>query len=254
MKQHNIKIIISPAKKMKRNEDFMEPGNQPVFLHETERISSILQGYSLEKLQRLFAANDSITKMNYQRYQQMDLYHGQTPAVLAYLGLQYQSMAPDVFTAGEWEYVQKHLNILSGFYGLLRACDGVVPYRLEMQAKLSVDNSKDLYGFWGERIYKELVKDGGIILNLASKEYSKAVEPYIGEDNRFITCVFGHEADGRVIVKATEAKMARGAMVRWMAREQIENIHQVKEFPEMNYEYREQLSTDVRWVFVKRVQ
>ena len=49
----------------------------------------------------------------------------------------------------EFNYVKSHLKILSGFYGVLNPFDGVVPYRLEMQAKLKVDNNKNLYEFWG---------------------------------------------------------------------------------------------------------
>ena len=84
------------------------------------------------------------------------------------------------------QYVNRHLRILSGFYGILNACDGVVPYRLEMQAKLPVDGCRDLYEFWGDRLYRELVKEDQVIINLASKEYSKAVEPYIEKDEMCI--------------------------------------------------------------------
>ena len=61
-----------------------------------------------------------------------------------------------------------------------------------------------------------------MIVNLASKEYSRAVEPYLEAHIDYVTCVFGTLAeDGtgglKVKVKATEAKMARGEMVRFMA-------------------------------------
>ena len=69
---------------------------------------------------------------------------------------------------------------------------GLCPNRLEMQAKLKTDLHKDLYGFWGDKIYRELAADGpAVILNLASKEYSRAVEPYLRTGDRFVTCVFG---------------------------------------------------------------
>ena len=35
----------------------------------------------------------------------------------------------------DFRYVEDHLRILSGFYGVLKPMDGVTPYRLEMQAK-----------------------------------------------------------------------------------------------------------------------
>jgi len=56
------------------------------------------------------------------------------------------------------------LRILSGFYGILAPFDGVVPYRLEMQAKLSVGKSRDLYDFWGNRLYKSLTERDRVIV------------------------------------------------------------------------------------------
>ena len=113
-------------------------------------------GLSEAELKALFKANDAITHENYLRYQTMRLDQGLTPAVLAYVGIQYQYMAPQIFTKEQWEYVCSHLRILSGFYGVLRADDGVVPYRLEMQARLKIGLHKDLYGWWGDKIYREL--------------------------------------------------------------------------------------------------
>ena len=146
----------------------------------------------------------------------------------------------------------RHLRILSGFYGVLRADDGIVPYRLEMQAKLKTDLHKDLYGFWGDKIYRELAADGpAVILNLASKEYSRAVEPYLRTGDRFVTCVFGTLKDGKVRVKATEAKMARGEMVRFLAGTQASEPEEARAFNEMGFSFCEERSTDCEYVFLK---
>ena len=108
----------------------------------------------------------------------MDLKTGLTPAVLAYEGIQYQNLAPQVMTMEQLDYLQEHLRILSGLYGVVRPLDGVAPYRLEMQAKLAVDGARDLYAFWGGRLYEALEEDA-LIVNLASEEYAKAVRPYV---------------------------------------------------------------------------
>ena len=48
-------------------------------------------------------------------------------------------------------------------YGILRADDAVVPYRLEMQARLAAGGAGDLYGYWKDAIYRELYRpDRGI--------------------------------------------------------------------------------------------
>ncbi|WP_347559642.1 YaaA family protein [Clostridium sp. AM58-1XD] len=116
-------IIISPAKKMQVEADIIEKAGTPVFLDRAKKLLGILEGYTKEELKMLYKANDSITDLNYRRLKEMNLDTAVTPAVLAYVGLQYQSMAPRIFTDRQWEYVKKHLFILSGFYGILRAMD-----------------------------------------------------------------------------------------------------------------------------------
>lgn len=245
-----MKIIISPAKRMRTQTDLLEETDKPVYLKEAAWLHKLLSGYTKPELKNLLHANDAITELNYSRYQNMDLNSSLTPALLAYVGLQYQSMAPDVFTYGQWAYAKENIKILSGFYGILSACDGIVPYRLEMQAKLSAGGFPDLYGFWGDKIYRELVKEDCVILNLASKEYSKAVEPYIEQGVRFISCVFGTESEGKLRIKATQAKIARGEMVGWLAENQIHDPEMLKEFSVRGYRYRHDLSLPDRFVFV----
>lgn len=246
-----MKIIISPAKKMRCQTDLMEQAAMPVFLKDADAIRAELKGYSKERLQALYKANDSITRVNYERLQSMDLNRGLTPAVLAYVGLQYQSMAPDIFTRSQWEYVKKHLRILSGFYGILRACDGVVPYRLEMQAGLPMGHKRDLYEFWGSRLYEALTADGdSVIVNLASKEYSKAIEPWVKKSDTFLTCVFGREEEGKIKVRATAAKIARGEMVRYLAENGVETPEGIKGFSALGYRYLKKASRNEEFVFV----
>lgn len=246
-----MQIIISPAKKMRVDTDSMEAGELPVFLEETGKLLQKLRSFHRGELQELFRANDQITEENFQRYSSMDLKKGQTPAVLSYVGLQYQYMAPQVFTGKQWAYVRKHLWILSGFYGMLRPDHGVTPYRLEMQARLSVGEAKDLYGFWGDKLYRELVREDKVILNLASREYSKVIEPYLEPDVRYVTCVFGSLQNGKVKVKGTEAKMARGEMVRWISKRQIDRPEEVRAFDGLGYSYSPERATEKEYVFLK---
>ena len=129
-----MQIIISPAKKMRTDTDSFIWKDLPVFLSRTEVIFTELKKLSYEELKALWKCNDKIAAQNVERLQTLDLHKALTPAVMAYEGIQYQYMAPGVFSQEELAYVQDHLRILSGFYGLLRPFDGVIPYRLEMQA------------------------------------------------------------------------------------------------------------------------
>ena len=245
-----MRIILSPAKKM-RVDDGLLWVDYPVFLNRTQRLMEVLQGMDDAALKLLWKCNDQIAALNVERLGSMDLRKNLTPAILAYEGIAYQYMAPGVFTQQELDYVQEHLRILSGFYGILRPFDGVTPYRLEMQAKLCVDGAKDLYAFWGDSLARELLFDTDCIVNLASKEYSAAVSKYVPDSVRFITCTFGEMKNGKVIEKATMCKMARGVMVRYMAQNQITNPEEVKSFDLLDFCFAPEHSDDKNFVFLR---
>ena len=181
----------------------------------------------------------------------MDLTKNLTPALLAYDGIQYTYMAPAVFEDGQFDYVQEHLRILSGFYGVVKPLDSVVSYRLEMQAKAAVDGHKNLYDFWGDSLYQEVMDESGILINLASKEYSKCIEKYLRPEDRYITCIFGEPEGGRVVQKGVYAKMARGEMVRFMAGIHAEEPEQIKAFDWSGYHFDEDRSSDTEYVFIQ---
>lgn len=246
-----MKIIISPAKKMQVDTDSFIPLSQPLFLEQTQQLLEYLRSLSFEELKDLWKCSDKLTTENYQNLLEMNLDGNLTPALLAYVGIQYQTMAPEVFSQVQFDYVQKYLRILSGFYGVLAPFDGVVPYRLEMQAKVKLNDSKDLYALWADRLYQVLYEDDDCVLNLASKEYSKAIERYVKPDQKFVTCVFGELKDGKVKQKATAAKMARGQMVQFLARKQIQDLAQAKEFNELGYRFLPEKSSQTEYVFVK---
>lgn len=247
-----MRIIIAPAKKMVVDTDSFAVDDLPQFLEQTECLKTVLQAMSPKELQSLWKCNDAIAKLNVERLEHMDLRRNLTPAVLSYEGIQYRYIAPGVMEAAHLDYLREHLRILSGFYGLLRPFDGVTPYRLEMQAQLKVDGCRDLYQFWGDRLARQLTVETDYVLNLASKEYSKAVEPHLPKGVRFVTCTFGEWKGGKVIEKGTQCKMARGQMVRWMAEYKIEDPEDLRAFDHLGYRFHGELSADNRFVFLKQ--
>ena len=244
-----MRIILSPAKKMRTDTDSMQIQGLPVFLNQTMEILSWLKTKSLAELKNLWKCNDRIAEQNDDRLRHMDLTNNLTPAIISYEGIAYQYMAPAVFECGQFEYVQEHLRILSAFYGVLKPMDGVTPYRLEMQAKASIGGCKDLYALWNFRIYEEVRDDSGIIINLASKEYSKCIEKYLKPEDRMITCNFVELSGNRLVTKGTYAKMARGEMVRFMAEHHIEDPEEIKKFNRLGYVFRAELSSDREYIF-----
>ncbi|MGC5773484.1 peroxide stress protein YaaA [Paenibacillus pabuli] len=246
-----MRIIISPAKKMKIDTDLMAIAQMPHFINESEQLLSLLQKLTYDELKILWKCNDAIAELNMERIRSMNLKDNLTPAIYAYEGIQYQYMAPSVFQKEELAYLQQHLRILSGFYGMLRPLDGVTPYRLEMQGKLQGPGFKSLYQFWGSKLADQLQSESNDILNLASKEYSKNITPFLSEEVKFITCVFGQMVDGKLVEKATWAKMARGEMVRYMAEHQITDVKDIRRFDRLNFGYSEERSDESTYIFIQ---
>ena len=247
-----MRIIIAPAKKMAADTDSFAADSLPQFLEQAERLKAALQGMSQRELQALWKCNDAIARLNVERLAHMDLRRRLTPAILAYDGIQYRYMAPGVMETAHLDYLREHLRILSGFYGLLRPFDGVTPYRLEMQAKLAVDGCRDLYQFWGSRLARQLASETDVVLNLASREYSRAVEPHLPHTVQLVTCVFGERKNGRVIEKGTMCKMARGQMVRWLAENNVTGRADIRAFDQLGYRFQAELSGEGQDIFIKQ--
>ena len=247
-----MRIIIAPAKKMTVDTDSFAVEGTPLLLERTERLKAVLQSMSPRELQALWKCNDAIVRLNVERLAHMDLRRGLTPAILAFEGIQYRYMAPGVMETAHLEYLRKHLLILSGFYGVLRPFDGVTPYRLEMQAKLAADGCGDLYQFWGDRLARQVTSGTDLVLNLASKEYSKAVGPYVPKSVRFVTCTFGEWKNGKTVEKGALCKMARGQMVRWLAENNVTEREDIRAFDQLGYRFQAELSTENHDVFLKQ--
>lgn len=248
-----MKIIISPAKKMNIDDDIFEYRSKPVFLKQSEELMNYMKNLSYDECKTIWKCSDKLAQLNYDRVINMDLNYRLTPALFSYEGIQYQYMGARVLSQDALEYLQDNLRILSGFYGILKPLDGVVPYRLEMQSKFINYKNKDLYEYWSDKIANNLFEETDLIINLASKEYSKCVEKYLknSPSTKFITCVFGEIKGDKVIEKGTLAKMARGEMVRYLAENNICDLEGIKRFDKLDYKYSQEKSNENTYIFIK---
>ena len=247
-----LRIITSPAKKMRVVDAPPWPVREPAFLPRAQRLVEELRALTRDEAQALWRCSDRLADLNYERVRTMDLTRGDTAAVIAYEGIQYTHMAPEVMSEGELAWLDEHLRILSGLYGMLRPLDSVVPYRLEMQARLAADGARDLYGFWGDSLYEALAAECDLIVNVASVEYARAVTPFVREGGpQILTCLFGVLRDGRLRQPATEAKAARGTFIRWCAERGVEGPDELRGFRERGYALDEGRSAAATLVFVR---
>ncbi len=137
-------------------------------------------------------------------------------------------------------------------YGLLQPFDGVVPHRLEMQARLQTDFCRNLYDFWGDSLARQLISDGeNTVVDLASAEYSRAILPHLPPHVRCVSPVFAQLEGRKLVEKGVYVKMARGEMVRFLAETNAKTPEQMQGFHALGYQYRQELSQPDKPAFVK---
>lgn len=273
--------IISPAKNMRKSEDWKELIDEgelscPRLYEKSNEVLAHMKEYITEEIRAIMKIKENLAQLNYCRFQRMKpisccknskdgkespKFTGKTPAIFAYDGIQYKSISPESISKEGIEFLNDHLRIISGLYGVLRPFDMIDEYRLEMQTKVKVNDKANLYSFWDGSISGNISEDlggEGIVLNLASKEYSKTVEKYFDNKKseskiKLITCTFKVEKAGKLKVESTASKKARGYMVRYIAENKIDDIEGVKTFNIDGFTYSENESTEKEIVFVKKV-
>lgn len=244
-----MKVIIAPAKIMKIDRDSFPIQSKPQFLDKTRILERFLKSRSNKQLKDLWHASENVTKQSILQLENMNLDERLTPAILAFSGIQYQYMAPDLFTQPALDYIQKNLRILSGFYGMLRPFDGVCPYRLELNTKMVGFRDYSLYHFWGSDIAENLFQEDNIVIDLASKQYTRLVKPYLSQGRQLITVDFQELKNGKWKTVGVHAKMARGEMVRYIAEKQIKNPTDLQDFNDFEFQFEPDVSTKDHYVF-----
>jgi len=247
-------ILVSPTKTMKEK---IVDEEEPLFFSTiSKEIIKELKQLEVTNIKKLMKVNDKIAMLNYERFQGFVFDHKGTKALDAYQGLQYQYMNIDTINKEEQTYVNRHLRILSGLYGLLQPNHVIYPYRLEMQTKLSVNKAIDLYALWEDKISNLLLKEleehkEKVIVNLASNEYSKVLnEPC---KKYMITIKLMIKKNGVLKSLSTHVKMGRGRFASYLIKNKVETKEQLKAFQEDGYTYNELLSNEHEYVFVKSI-
>ena len=197
---------------------------EPAALGRAGELVGALRGLSRGRLQALMGLSDQLTALNYERYQNFERAEAK-PAALAFAGPAYRGLRAAELAPAELGYLQEHLCILCGLYGVLRPLDAIKPYRLEMGTKLEAGGHPNLYGFWGAQI-AELCARGepeGVLVNVASQEYWKAVDVgALPAGWRVLTVAFPGPA--------VHAKEARGAICRFAAVRGVRDPAELKAF------------------------
>lgn len=252
--------ILSPSK----TQDFESPlvtqsFTEGRFHKESEELVKILQKYPQEDLMKLMSISENLAQLNYDRFQEFEREYTELnsrQALLAFKGDVYTHIEVDQYSEDDFQFAQKHLRTISGLYGLLRPLDRMQPYRLEMKTGLMNERGKNLYEFWGSELRETLEKDlseqgDKIVVNLASKEYSKALQ-LKKIDADVINVAFKEEKPGEEPkIIALFAKLARGMMANYIVKNRLSDPEQLKEFSQTGYAFQKDFSNEGEYVFVR---
>jgi cytoplasmic iron level regulating protein YaaA (DUF328/UPF0246 family) len=249
--------ILSPAKTL--DMDAVPDGldtTRPRLQGQTRSLAETLQPYTPAKLSKLMSISDKLATLNAQRWSDFgDRANPRGPAAMCFRGDVYQGLEAWTLDGRSLAWAQKHVRILSGLFGLLRPLDVIQPYRLEMGTKLKTDAGSNLYQFWGNAITKTLRKDmadakAGTLVNLASDEYSKAID-FDGLGVDVLETTFLQRTGGKDKFISFHAKRARGLMARWMAEHRPKSVKDLRGFNLEGYRCDAKASDDVRLVFTR---
>ncbi|KXX72322.1 peroxide stress protein YaaA [Flammeovirga sp. SJP92] len=252
-----MKLVVSPAKSLDYETPFStEIVSNPRFMDQSEQLVKSLAKLSSEDIGKLMNISPKLSDLNKDRFMEWKKEfdpNNARQAVFAFKGDVYVGLDAYSLTGDEQEYLQDHLRILSGLYGVLKPMDLMQPYRLEMGTKWGVEDHKNLYSFWKETVTASLneeLEEGEMLVNLASNEYFKAVDKKKLKAD-IVTPVFKDHKNGAYKVISFFAKKARGLMVRYIVDHKIESIEGLKGFDYEDYTFNETLSKGNELVFTR---
>ena len=250
--------LISPSKTLNfDNNNSCNLNTDCRLINHTSELHKILVNFSINDLKDLMNVSDKIAELNYNRFKRWEepsKSDSSKQAIYAFKGDVYSGLDAESILENKFDFLQENLRIISGFYGLLRPFDKILPYRLEMGTKLSNSRGKNLYEFWGDNITNLLNNDiedeNSYVVNLASNEYFKSIKKNKLK-NEIITPIFKEFKNGTYKTIAIYAKKARGLMSRFIIDNKIQKPENLKSFNLERYSFDGDLSDDYNYVFTR---
>jgi len=238
-----MKIILSPAKTFSKKQ--IISNQSPFFEGDAIFLMNQLKKKSRHHIQTSMKLSEKLTD-----HVMDDLVHFgeiKTEAIHTYEGQAFKSLDVSSLSDDDQSYMHDHLLILSGLYGILKPCDGISKYRLEMQDK----TIRNLYRYWKDKVHgylKEYAADEPII-NLASEEYGKLLSP----DLPIIHLSMIEIKGGKDLKQSMAVKTMRGLFTREIIKRRMKDIDELKTMMIGDYVYSKKRSTPHHFIYIKEV-
>ena len=230
----------------------------PVFKNESKQIVKKIKEFIPQEIKSMMSISTDLAELNVQRFNRWkfsNVYSEyRVQAITAFSGEVYKAFNVNSLKESEILKANDTIRIISGLYGILKPFDYIYPYRLEMGTSFSpIENQKNLYEFWSDKIRKQLQKEmkkDEVLINLSSNEYAKAAQ-LKRIKNKVITPVFKEIKGEKHTVVMMYAKHARGSMARYIIENQIEDAEWLKNYSVDGYSFDDKISNENEWVFVR---
>jgi len=251
-------LIISPSKTQSFSTHDLDPYSLPTLLDHSCQLIEFLRKFDVNQIGDLMKTSSKLSQSSWQSFQDFRVpfkAENAKQALLAFKGDVYSGIRVEQYSEKDFQFAQNHLRILSGLYGILRPLDLIQSYRLEMSTSITTLRGKNLYSFWGDLLTNEVNKaldsfSDPVLVNLASKEYFKALIP--GQlKGRIVNVVFKEKKNGVYRIVAIYAKKARGKMVDFVITNRLRNVNDLVSFSEDGYQFNEDLSSSSNMVFCR---
>ena len=208
---------------------------EPTFQSQANDNAMQMLNYSVEELCEMLHINRDMALENWKRFRSFHDNSIRQPAAFCYDGMVYQRLAPETLSDSELRYANDHLMISSFLYGILRPLDVINKYRLEGNVILPNNNSKSMFDFWKpiltDWFINKIKADDGILIYLASDEMRNLFDwKRVKSEVKVITPTFKVDKNGKLKTIVIYTKMCRGAMARYIIKNRITNIDELKSF------------------------
>ena len=253
-------LLLSPAKIQNFTpQQYVQEFTIPEFLDSAGILVHKIKQLSRTELADLLSINSNLAQLNADRH-----FNWQVPftpqnakqTIFVFNGEVFHGLDAKTFSPEEFCYMQSHLRILSGLYGVLRPLDLIQPYRLDVSTRLKTEKGNNLYAFWKDHITPSLNNailasgDPKVLLNLASGEYFKSINRKQLQAE-VIDFEFLENKNDQYVPIVMYIKKARGMIARYVIEHRIENVEDLKGFNADGYWFNSRLSTEKKLVFTR---